>query len=181
MNICWVMADDAVIDPRVSIEQIKDIGSIWGSWRTWRSCGTDNVICHSGARAQDLLNKNLHTMANLYVPTAVHAVLDVPGRIMAYGGDFAHDVDRPEELVALHLAASTSDIVLLLGFDWPNLPESAPATQINYHHLVYHAISQNPDTQWVLVDPPKQLRSDLVDLENFTQDSLSNIIELMRS
>ena len=44
MNINWVLADQVVLDPTVDIDAMKAIGSFWGSWRTWRAYGTDNVI-----------------------------------------------------------------------------------------------------------------------------------------
>ena len=57
MNISWVLADDAEIDPTQNIEDLKRLGPIWGSWRGWRAYQTDNVICHDQTKANELPKK----------------------------------------------------------------------------------------------------------------------------
>jgi hypothetical protein len=177
MNINWVLADNVVLDPTIEIRRLKDIGSLWGSWQTWRACSTDNVICHQAAKAQELIDKNFHTFCNFYIPNSLYIVLDPSPAVQVYEGNFVHKIDRQDELVAMHLAASRSDIVLLLGFDWTtnDLDESL----INYRGMVAATVANNPDTQWVIVDQPGPLRPELAKLENLTTDTLANVLKLM--
>lgn len=184
MNINWVLADDAVLDPAVDIDQLKDIGSIWGSWRGWRAYQTDNVICNELRKASELLQRQFNQLCNLYISNENYALLDNPERVRLYEGKFVHELDRQDEIVALHLAASQSDIVLLMGFDWqphpPHLDRLQEHRNINYRQLIKHVIKDTPDVQWVLVDHAPELMLELANLENLTQDTLENVIELLK-
>ena len=183
MNINWVLADDLILDPTVNLTQLKDIGSLWGSWKTWRACQTDNVICHNAAKAQELMDSDFTNLCNFYISHALYSVLDAPPRVQVYGGDFMHDVDRQDEIVAMHLAAITSDIILLLGFNWqPKAPVTDPDVEIrirNYRNLVQQAIVSNPKVQWVLVDAPGELIPELAKLDNLTHDTLTNVLKML--
>ena len=176
MNINWVLADDIVLDPTIDIRRLKDIGSLWGSWQTWRACATDNVVCHQAAKAQELIDKNFHTFCNFYIPNSLYIILDAPPAVQVYEGNFVHKIDRQDELVAMQLAAGFSDIVLLLGFDWTN---NVDETLIDYRGMVAATIANNPDTQWVVVDQSGPLNPELTKLENITTDTLPNVLKLI--
>ena len=154
MNISWVLADSAAIDPTQSIDALKRIGAFWGSWRTWRAYQTDNVICHDQVKAVEL-----------------------------YAGEFVHDVIRQEEIVAVHLAATTSDIVLLLGWDLAELPPDADKLRANQtqHHrnLLYQALKDYTQIQWVVVDHPGKLAPNLANLDNVTTDTMDAVLALV--
>jgi len=113
MNISWVLADLATADPTVDIAEFKKLGAFWGSWRTWRAFQTDNVVCHEQRKADELLQRNFQTNCNFYISNSVYTSLDRPNGVCLYEGSFVHDVDHQEEIVAMHLAATTNDIVLL--------------------------------------------------------------------
>jgi len=183
MNISWVLSNTAVLDPTVELDRLKLLGSFWGSWQTWRAFQTDNVICHDQQRAVDLVKRNFHTNCNFYIPNSVYVSMDRPMGVKVYQGDFVHDVDRQEEIVALHLAASTSDIVLLLGFDLTEL-ETIPDRLLNHrahHHrnLLHHAIKDNAKTQWVVVDHSGKLDPNLAVLENVVQDTINSVLAMI--
>jgi len=183
MNVNWVLADDAVLDPDINLEKIKNIGSLWGSWRTWRAYQVDNVICNDFRKSQELVKRQFNQQCNFYISNENFKQLDNPEKVIIYEGQFVHDVDRQDEIVALHLAASQSDIVLLLGFDWHPRPKSKDKLQehrdANYRGLIKHVVQDNPDIQWVLVDHGPDLMPDLANLENLTIDTLPNVIELL--
>lgn len=176
MNINWVVADATDLDPSISIDQLKEIGSIWGGWRTWRGCQTDNVICHNGAQAQKLVEKNFHAQCNFYVSNSLHMILDLPTNVHVYEGNLTHDIEHPDELVAMYLAATVSDIVLLLGFDWTGI--NSDQREIDYRGLVAATMANNPETQWVLLDQTGPVRTELIKLPNFTQDTLPNVLKM---
>ena len=78
-------------------------------------------------------------------------------------------------IYALHLANTSDDIILILGFDLISID---PDNQHYYGHVL-SVIKQNPDTQWVLVDHPKDLHKNFQDLPNLTCDSLGNVLQLL--
>ena len=182
MNISWVLADSATADPTLDIAELKRLGALWGGWRTWRAWQTDNVICHDQGKAAELIKRNFQLNCNFYMPNAVYTSLDRPDDVRVYEGAFVHDVDRQEEIVAIHLAATTSDIVLLFGFD---LSELVPDTDRLLAHRAQHhrnhihqAIKDFEQVQWVVVDHTGDLDPNLVILDNVVTDNLETVLAL---
>jgi hypothetical protein len=182
MNISWVLADSATADPTVDIVELKQLGAFWGSWRTWRAWQTDNVICHDQNKADELIKRNFQNSCNFYIPNAVYTSLDRPNGVQVYEGAFVHDVDRQEEIVAIHLAATTSDIVLLFGFDLSELVPNADrllAHRAQHHrNHIYQAIKDFDQVQWVVVDHTGDLDPNLVNLDNVVTDNLETVLAL---
>jgi hypothetical protein len=110
-------------------------------------------------------------------------MLDRPQGVRLYEGEFVHDLDDHEDIVALHLTAGISDIVLLLGFDLAEADLPVDRLQrhraLNYRNLVRQAIKDNPNTQWVLVDHLQPIGKDFGELVNLTQDSMDNVIGML--
>lgn len=185
MNINWVLADQIILDPTVNIDQIKELGSIWGSWRTWRACSTDNVICHNTKKAHELIQRNFHTNCNFYIQNSTYQTLGRPDGVNIFEGQFIEDVEQADEIISMHLASTVSDIILLLGFNWQEQAKNTDKLIEHkarvYRTLVDHAIKDNPQVQWVLVDHEAELRPELAKLENLTKDSMENILKLIPS
>ena len=182
MNISWVLADAVVIDPTQSIDALKRIGAFWGSWRTWRAYQTDNVICHDQAKASELIKRNFQTQCNFYIPNSVHSGLERPAGVRLYAGEFVHDVIHQEEIVALHLAATTNDIILLLGWDLTELtpgPDRLATNQAQHHrNLLFQALKDYNQIQWVIVDHTGKLAPNLANLDNVVTDTLQTVLTL---
>jgi hypothetical protein len=183
MNISWVLADSAVPDPTLDPADLKHIGALWGSWRTWRAWQTDNVICHDMNKTAELLKRNFQTNCNFYMPNSFYTNQGRPAGVKLYEGEFVHDVDRQEEIVALHLAASINDIVLLLGFDFTE-PVKIQDRLLEHraHHyrsLVKKVIENNTQTQWVLINHPGPIMHNWTTLNNIMLDNLSNVLMQM--
>ena len=183
MNVSWVVAHDYTIDLTVDVEMLKGIGPIWGSWTTWRSCATDNVICHSLPKAHELVARNFQQRSNLFVYKDHFAELGRPGNVRLYGGEYHHALDSIDDIISLHLAAATADIVLLLGFKLGKIqsPEDPHAAHLlkNRHGLIRSAVAQNPQTQWVLVDHEPKLDDRYQELPNLSCDKMSNVLKLL--
>lgn len=181
MNINWVLADTFILDPVLDIKEIKEIGPLWGSWKTWRACQTDNVICHQLPKSGELLKRNFQTNCNFYIPNDNWITLDRPEGVQLYEGKFL-DEFQPEEIIAMHLAASQSDIVLLLGFDLSEKiknPDKLLEHRAHvYRTLVKLCIENNPTVQWVLVDHSEPVMKSMSKLENLTADSMENCLGL---
>ena len=184
MNIQWVLSDDFMLDNSEQLLAMKKVGSFWGGWRTWRAYGTDNVVCHKMAKAQELVSREFQTRCNFYIPNSVYQTLGRPNGVRLYEGDFmGHDVENQEEIVAINLAGSIADVVLLLGFDWSEKPESSDPLQRRRHNtyngLVRQAIASRPAVQWILVDHPDDLNLALEGLENLDKDTLPKVLALL--
>jgi len=181
-KISWVLSDSVVLDPTVNVEEFKKLGAFWGSWRTWRACQTDNVICHDQAKAAELIQREFQNLCNLYIPESVNASLDRPPNLKVYAGEFVHDVIRQEEIVAMHLAATTSDIVIMLGWDFSELtvnPDRLLASQAQHHrNLVRQAFINYNQIQWVIVDHNGPVDPNIVNLDNVVADSLDTVLNL---
>ena len=182
MNISWVIADSAELDPTQNIDALKKLGPIWGSWRTWRAYQTDNVICHNQIKADELVKRRFQERCNFYIPESVNVSLGRPGGVRLYAGDFVHDVIRQEEIVALHLAATTSDIVLLLGWNLTKLKSTSDkleSNQAQHHRNLFHqAVKDYAQTQWVVVDHAETLAPSLIALENLVTDTMDTVLAL---
>ena len=183
MKVCWVVADNTILDHTVDLEQLKNVGSVWGSWKTWRNCGTDNAICNEIGQARDLIKRGFQTKCNFYVPKSLFVDLDRPDNVKLYAGEFTFEIDCPEEVIALNLVASNFDIVLLLGFDWTEKPKLEDRLlehrAHNYRLAIDNVITDNPDTQWVLVNHPGKVSKALSKKDNLTQDTLENVLAML--
>ena len=92
-------------------------------------------------------------------------------------------MDHVEEIVAMHLVSSVSDIVLMMGFNL-GTPMASPDRFVthkltNYHGLVRSRISNSPDVQWVLVDHAQDLDKSYQSLPNLTCDKIANVLQLL--
>lgn len=183
MNVNWVLANSYVPDPTVDLAALKSCGAFWGSWQTWRASGTDNVICHDTAKAQDLLRRAFQTTCNFYISNSAYLQLDRPQGVQLYQGEFVHDTPGHDEIVALHLVSNLSDIVLLLGFDLSEIRLPTDPLErhrcVNYRNLIRQTMLSNSQTQWVLVDHAGEIGKDFGQLQNLTRDTLPNVIGML--
>ena len=183
MNISWVLADSASADPTIDIAEFKQLGVFWGSWHTWRAWQTDNVICHDQSKSAELIKRNFQNNCNFYIPNSVYISLDRPDNVKLYEGAFVHDVNHREEIVALHLAATQADIILLLGFDFTEpakLEDRLLEHQAQYYRLLAkQVIKDNDQKQWVLIDHPGEIMQNWNALDNLTCDTLSNALTIL--
>ena len=182
-KISWVLSDSVVLDPTLDIGEFKKIGAFWGSWRTWRAFQTDNVICHDQVKTSELIQREFQNLCNLYIPESVSASLDRPPNVKVYAGEFVHDVIRQEEIVAMHLAATTSDIVILLGWDFSALTADTDrliASQAQHHrNLARQAFINYNQIQWVIVDHKGPVDPNIANLGNIVTDSLDTVLTLI--
>ena len=183
MRVNWVIASGYQLDPALDPDQLKLVGPIWGSWRTWRACSTDNVICNDFPKSRELLDRAFQAVCNFYVPRKFYQDLGRPIGLKLYDGEFGQDVDHLEDIVAMHLAASVSDIVLLLGFDFAEI--QLPEDQLkkhkinNWHGLIRSIIASDNRIQWVAVDHPIELDKSYQNLPNLTCDTMENALKLL--
>lgn len=179
VRIGWVLADDAMIDPTIDMESLKAMGPMWGSWKTWRSYQTDNVICNDKSKAVELVKRQFQQRANLYLPESAYLALDRPPGVKIYSGQFAQDMERADEIIALHLASSMSDVIILLGFDLEDRKIEDRLVQhrrLAWKSQIKFVIKENPSVQWVLLDQRDNVYTDITELPNLVLDSLDNVL-----
>lgn len=180
MEISWVLSED-YNDPIVKSEQLKDIGSTWGSWKTWRSWSTDNVLCADNVKAQDLIKRAFHSVCNFYIPQESYILLNRPTGVKVFEGDFPDDFTKQEDVIAIHLC-SQSELVLCMGFDLQEITETDPKAKFlakSYEAAIRAVIKNNPNTQFVFIDHPGELDKSLKGLENISCDSYENVLQLL--
>lgn len=165
--------------------RLRAIASTWGSWRTWRSCSTDNVICHDIGQARALSQRALQAVCNFYIPEDFYIRLDRPSYMRYYQGEFEHQVQDIEDIIAMHLVAPQSDLVLMMGFSLCKqiLPEDVLERHRIKHRLglIRSCIRMSPQTQWVLVDHAGELDPAFAELPNITMDSISSVLDLLEA
>jgi hypothetical protein len=114
------------------------------------------------------------------MPNSVYTSLNSPDNVRLYEGAFVHDVERQEEIVAVHLAATTSDIVLLFGFNLtelkPNLDRLLSHKAHHHRNLVQQAFITYNHVQWVVVDHPEAIMKELIGLPNLSTDTMENVL-----
>jgi hypothetical protein len=119
----------------------------------------------------------------LYIPKHDYQGLDRPMGVKLYDGEYNLQISRVEEVIAMHLAAQSSDIVLMLGFDLvvpENITDKQEQHNIkNYHGLVRSAIASNDTVQWVAVDHTATPDQAYSALSNFSCDVMDNVLQLL--
>ena len=140
------------------------------------------MICHDQAKATELIKRDFQTRCNFYIPNSVYVAAERPTGVRLYAGEFVHDVIRQEEIVAVHLAATTSDIVLLLGWNLSRLrlnTDKLLANQEQHHrNLLLQAFKDYDQTQWVVVDHTGDLDLNLTKLDNVVTDNMAAVLAL---
>jgi hypothetical protein len=183
MKTSWVLCQTIrsdFADPAV----IRTVGPAWGSWETWKEYKTDNVVCTDLNQAKTLIQRAFHAVANFYVPKDFYATLGRPTGLRLYDGEFkGAAIKNRDDIVALNLTASTSDIVLLLGFKLAPISSTADKLEKTYEEAYQYnirgIIRDNPSVQFVLVNYEYDLAPVFTELENLTLDSLDSVVELL--
>ena len=181
MRVCWVISEEFA-STHVTPEQLKDIAPSWGSWKTWRAWNTDNVLCDNVNKAQELIQRAFHSVCNFYTANKNYAQLNRPPKVNLYEGDFPGALDRPEEIIAMHLVAEQNDLVLLLGFDLTDKTSDDKFEnhkQLNYFNAFRATLNTYPNTQWVLIDHPDAVTKKIT-LPNLTKDSFDSVVALLK-
>lgn len=176
MNINWVFAADYSPDATVDIESIKQTGPTWGSWKSWRACSTDNVVCDTRKEAETLLSRDFQASCNFYISEKVYKKLKEPDGVLVYGGDFSEKVADIEDVIAMHLAAVECDLVVLCGFNF-DIPTSNNKAKLHRLGLIRSTINQIDQVQWVAIDHDQEhIDKIFKSLPNLTCDSFDNVL-----
>lgn len=182
MKISWIAAHNYQWPQHVSVDDVKKIGPVWSSWRAWRTCHSDNVVCDDFGHAKTLLARAFHSVCNLYLPRRLYQDLSRPHGMRWYDGHYTEDTISIEDIIAMHLCSVDSDIVFVLGFDFAPIVPSGDALHDhrvkNQKGLVRQVIMDNPQVQWVVLDHEPEFDTAFQNLDNVLQDVLANALLL---
>jgi len=182
MKCSWVYAIGYQPDPTVSIESMKEVGSSWGSWQTWRACSTDNVICDELGKSRELINRAFQAVCNFYVPRNNYQKLSRPVGLKFYESENNEDIQDIDDIISCHLGSANSDIVLLCGFDFsidPNITDKMELHRLKNRHGAIRSVIANSSAQWVAIDYDKEIDENYQNLPNFTCDSMESVLNLL--
>ena len=183
MNIGWVASSTYAWPGSVSLDRVKAIGPVWSSWKAWRSCHSDNVICDDLGHAKTLLKRAFQSVCNFYLPRRLYQDLNRPQSVRWYDGDFKQQTNHIEDVIALHLSAQHNDIILLVGFDfstcWSDGDPLQDHRSRNQLGLYRQIMIDNPELQWVVLDHDADLDKAFGSIDNLTKDSLQNVFNLL--
>lgn len=177
MQCSWIFSAAWQPDIGVDLDQMHDIAPSWGSWKSWRQCGTNNVICYDSDRCRDLLGKAFQAVCNFYIPKSVYDDLRPQG-CRVFGGEFPAKVTDIEDIVSMHLASTDCDLVMLLGFDFAQCDTIGVENQ-HRMAMMRQIIQQRDTVQWVLIDHDAEIAGIYQSLTNLTSDTLQNAVQLL--
>lgn len=185
LRINWIVANTPSPTASTAIKTLNPSAKIWGGWSSWHAFMTDSIICHDHEKAVALVEKKFYRSNKLFFPATFKIDLGVLQNVVYYGGEFAHEIDNREEIVAMHLCGNQSDIVLMHGFDWRHLATHTDEFDLYkkhcYKNLVVEAVKAMPNTQWVLVDHTQMPFDELEGIDNVCCDTLDNVKTLIAS
>jgi hypothetical protein len=155
---------------------------------TWSGAGprqitAQNSICSNAAACLQLLKSAAYQRTNLYVPHDFWLEHGQPTVVRVFQATPYPNITDVDDIIALHLAAAHSDIVLMLGFDLclntgPIDGKTAKIMQ-DYHGLLRSLIVNTPETQFVAIDQPQILSASYQGIANLTCDTLQAVLTLM--
>jgi hypothetical protein len=141
------------------------VAPLWASWRLWRSYQIDNCVCGDTDEAEFCLKYQYNHYCNLYVPNSIEKSYS---RVIKYASHTVLKFSNVNDIIAMFLAGSQSDFILLLGFqniNWDN----------DYGQAFRAAVNNLPQTQWVNVSWDGAENS--LDLPNYTCDKFDNVVK----
>jgi hypothetical protein len=183
MRVNWIFSANYNPEPEIDLDAMHNVGPSWGSWRSWRACNTNNVVCHERSRISDLLAREFQSVCNFYIPKSIYQEVGRPPGVRLYDGGFNDEVDDLEDIIAMHLVTTNSDLVLLAGFDFSE--KEAKVDMIHQHRarnrlgLTQRVVANHPEIQFVLVDHSKSLDRVYSGLPNLTCDVMKNVLQLL--
>lgn len=183
-RISWILDDNSNCRPSYNVEEMRQIGPLWGGLDTYREWYTDNVVSLDLNESRTFVSRNLHLNANLHVPQTHYGSLDRPKGIRLFEHGYTELFPRQNQLCSIMLLGGHHDILLLLQF---KVNKNLTGDKLwDHNEKVYirelkAAIASFEDTQFVAIDSSDDIAEELKELPNFTCDSYENVLELLHN
>ena len=183
VKYCWMVRKDYDPGQHIGHERMKAVCAIWGSWQSWRTCATDNIIVEDFADARRLLDRELHTRTNMWTHEENFDLLGRPDTLSLHNITIDKSLRDKNDLVALALSAARHEIVMCAGFDLTF--DDAETDRLERHEqkrflsAVANIAKGFDQTQFVFIDLPGEPAENFEGLSNVTRDSMDNVLALV--
>lgn len=182
MRFNWVLAHRFLTCDLQDWQRIQDCAPTWSSTIP-RKITAQNSVCSNAAECQQLLKSAAYQHTNLYVPHDFWLEHGQPTVVRVFQATPYPNIKDVDDIIALHLAAAHSDIVLMLGFDLclntGPVDAKTAKTMRDYHGLLRSLIVNSPEAQFVAIDQPQMLSPSYQGIANLTCDTLQAVLTLM--
>lgn len=182
MRFNWVLSREFSTCEDQDWQRIQNCAPTW-SGSGPRQITAQNTICSNAAGCLQLLKSAAYQRTNLYVPHDFWQEQGQPAVVRVFQATPYPNIPDVDDIVALHLAAAHSDIVLMLGFDLclkiGTIDAKTAKTLQEYHGLLRSLIVNTPETQFVAIDQPQILAPSYQGIPNLTCDTLQAVLTLM--
>ena len=183
MEYCWLVQKNYQPSDDITVDQMKELATIWGSWETHRRCQTDNCVVEDFKDVNTLVKRQFNFETNLWTHQDNFVPLDRPEALSLHQIGIENDLQDRDDLVAMALAGARYDLVIALGFDLSFNTQLTDKLEI-YEHKRYLSAVANiikgfPNTQFVFIDLPQEHSQNFSKLENFSCDNIENTLELV--
>lgn len=183
MEYCWVAQKNHDPSKNIGFEKMKAVCPIWGSWESWRTCATDNIIVEDFSDARRLLDREINTKTNLWTHEENFDLLGRPESLSLHNITIEKSLRDKNDLVALALAGARHDLVMCVGFDLSfNEQETDKLErheQKSYLTAIANILKGFNQTQFVFIDLPSDPPENFTELPNFTCDNIENVLALV--
>ena len=183
MEYCWLAQKDYDPDTTIGTDKMKDVASIWGSWKSHRQCQTDNCVVDDFKDANSLIKRNFNFETNLWTHEENFVNLGRPDALSLHKIGIDNDLQDRDDLVAMALAGARYDLVIAVGFDLSYNTKLTDKLEINNHKRYLSAVANIikgfSTTQFVFIDLPLEATQNFSKLENFTCDNMQNVLTLV--
>lgn len=182
MEYCWLVHKDYNPESTIGVDKMKEIATMWGSWKSHRLCQTDNCIVEDLKDATSLIKRGFNLTTNLWTHEENYIPLERPEALSIHKIGIDKDLIDRDDLVALALAGARYDLVMVVGFNL-SATESKDKLEIHEHKRYLSAIANIVrgfnQTQFVFIDLPDDPAENFTGLENFTCDNIQNVLTLV--
>jgi hypothetical protein len=183
VEICWVVQKD--YDPKSDIgaEKMKELCTVWGSYKSWRQCQTDNCVVEDFSEARRLVDRDFNLKTNLWTHEENYDDLGRPEALSLHKITIDKTLQDKDDLVALALAGARYDLVMCIGFDISFHKDITDKLELHEHKRYLSAIANIvrgfDQTQFVFIDLPNDPAENFDGLENITCDNIQNVLTLV--
>lgn len=183
MRFNWVLSHNFYTCNDQDWQRIQNCAPTWSALDDQRPLSVQNCVASDASVCLTAIKSEYYRTANLYVPYDFWSAHGRPSVVQVFQTTHYPKIQHLDDIVALHLAAANSDIVLLLGFDFelrvgPVDTRTAKHLQ-EYHGLLRSCLVNNPLTQFVAVDHGPDFDTAYKNIANLTCDTLQAVLTLL--
>jgi len=184
MKIGLLISQQTGENVKLNLDEFNNYMPTWGSCHIWGRFPVDNIICNNINTTRTLVSRNVQKQTNLFVPQKHITQLGNPANLKGFQGEFKDtNINNKDDIIGMNITSSIYDIILMFGFKFAKSKSKDKLEtykQNAYLYNVHTIIKENSDKQFVLVNHKGKLSADFEALDNFTKETLTNTIKLIK-